>query len=86
MGEPRTAQRRTSPSERSSAVTAAGVGLAPGLELRRSSRSPPVISELRLASIEVHRDEIEPFALLGVCRRLERGLAGGEIGPGGKPL
>src|SRR5215207_3261910 len=87
MGEPRTAQRRRSPSEPSSAATAAGVRLAPGLELCHVLlMSLGRISELGLTGIEIDRDEIEPFALLRVGRRLQCGLAGGRDRPRGQAL
>ena len=63
------------------------VGLAPRLELLTDLLEVRlVIRELRLAGVEVHRDEIEPLALLWVCRRLSAALPGAEIGPGGNPL
>src|SRR3712207_1960134 len=72
MGEPRTAQRRWP-----SADTAALVGSAPGLELGTNPLELGlVVGELGLAGVEVDGDEVEPLAVLGLRRRLQRRLAG----------
>ena len=75
------------PATLRSAVTAAGVGLAPGLELLPDLLEVRlVVGELGLAGVEVHRDEVQPLALLGVRRRLQRGLAGRGDRPGRQAL
>src|SRR5688500_20187468 len=60
-----------------SAFTSAGMGLAPGLELQPDLlKIGLILGELCLAGVEVHRDEVEPFALFGIRSGLERGLSG----------
>src|SRR5207342_173033 len=86
-GEPSTAQCRTSPSEPGSAVTAAGVRLAPGLEfLPDLLEVRLVIRELRLAGVEVHSDKIEPLPLIRIRRRFECCSARGGDWPGRQSL